>query len=152
LLRDQPSHRKSERVELFNAERVDEGSCVLRHLFNQSRNFAARAGHAGVVKQNHSAVVSKSVGQSRIPVIHGFGKVHEKEQRDVDLCAETAGSNKEFSYPLSHSALPLTLRACLLMTRVGGARDAPGCPAMEEGCGQSTPQFTPHIQGLRNAP
>jgi hypothetical protein len=54
--------------------------------------------------------------------------------------------NREFSYALSHSALPLTCRARLLMTRVfGGACDAPGCPAMEEGCSQSTPQFAPHI-------
>jgi hypothetical protein len=54
--------------------------------------------------------------------------------------------NREFSYPLSHSALPLTCRARLLMTRVfGGACDAPGCPAMAEGCSQSTPQFAPHI-------
>jgi hypothetical protein len=29
---------------------------VLRHLFNRSRNFAAGAGDAGVVKQNHFAV------------------------------------------------------------------------------------------------
>src|SRR6266851_2277179 len=69
---------------------VDEGSCVLRHLFNRSRNFTARTGEAGVVEQDHFAVLGKSVGQCGIPVIHGSGKVHEEEQRDVDRYAEAA--------------------------------------------------------------
>ena len=85
-----PPLRESETVEFFNAEGVCEGGCVLRHLFNRSRNFAAGAGVAGVVKQNHFAVLGKSVGHRRIPVIHGSGKVHEEEQRDVDLYAEAA--------------------------------------------------------------
>src|SRR6202521_3912383 len=88
LLRDEAADRKSESVELLNAERVDKGSCVLRHLFNRSRNFTARAGDAGVVEQDHFAVLGKSVGQRGIPVIHGPGKVHEEEQWDVDRCAE----------------------------------------------------------------
>jgi hypothetical protein len=54
LLRDKATHRESESVELLNAEGVDEGSCVLRHLFNRSRKFTARAGDAGVVEQDYS--------------------------------------------------------------------------------------------------
>jgi hypothetical protein len=83
-----PPLRESETVEFFNAEGVCEGGCVLRHLFNRSRNFAAGAGVAGVVKQNHFAVLGKSVDQGWIPVIHCSREVHEEEQRDVDLCAE----------------------------------------------------------------
>src|SRR5437868_7363507 len=80
--------RKSESNELFNAERVDKCRCVLRHLFNRSRNFTAGAGDASVVEQDHFAVLGKSVGQRGIPVIHGSGKVHEEEQRSVDRYAE----------------------------------------------------------------
>ena len=49
-LRDWAADRESGSVELLNAERVDECGCVLRHLFNRSRNFTARAGDAGVVE------------------------------------------------------------------------------------------------------
>src|SRR5437588_12996612 len=73
LLHNEAADRKSESVELLNAERVDEGSCVLRHLLNRSRHFTARAGYAGIVEQNHFAVLGKSVGHRRIPVIHGSG-------------------------------------------------------------------------------
>jgi len=73
-----------------NAERLDEGGCVLRHLLNRSWNFTARAGDDGVVEQDHFAVQGKSVGQRGIPVFHGSGKVHEEEQRDVDRYAEAA--------------------------------------------------------------
>ncbi|OLD79785.1 MAG: hypothetical protein AUF67_14715 [Acidobacteria bacterium 13_1_20CM_58_21] len=42
-----------------NAERLEEGSCVLRHLFNQSWNITVRAGDPGVVEQDHFAVPGK---------------------------------------------------------------------------------------------
>jgi len=48
-------------------------------------------GHAGVVEQNHFAVLGKSVGQRGIPVIHRPSEVHEEEQWDVDRYAEAAG-------------------------------------------------------------
>src|SRR6267378_2254019 len=67
LLRDEAAHRESESVELLNAERVDEGGGVLCHLFNRSRHFTAGTGDAGVVEQEHFAVLGKSVGQRGIP-------------------------------------------------------------------------------------
>ena len=73
-----------------NAERLEEGSCVLRHLFNRSWNITVRAGDPGVVEQDHFAVLGKSVGQRGISAIHGCGKVQEEEQRDVDGYAEAA--------------------------------------------------------------
>jgi hypothetical protein len=56
-------------------------------IFRRSASFL---GDAGVVKQDQFAVLGKSLGQCGIPVIHGPGKVHEEEQRDVDHCAEAA--------------------------------------------------------------
>ena len=82
--------RKSGSVELLNAERIDEGRCLLRHLFNRSRNFTARTRDPGAVEQDHFAVLGKSIGQRRIPVIHRFCEMHEEEQRDVDRYAEAA--------------------------------------------------------------
>jgi hypothetical protein len=75
------------RASSFNAEGVGESGCVLRHLFNRSRNFTARAGDAGVVEQDHFAVLGKSVGQCGIPVIHGPREVHEEEQRHASFLA-----------------------------------------------------------------
>jgi hypothetical protein len=60
LLRDQAAQRESESVDLLNAEGVDEGGCVLRHLFNRSRNLATGIGDAGVVQQNHLPVRDNS--------------------------------------------------------------------------------------------
>src|SRR6202011_5772173 len=92
LLRDEAADRKSESVELLNAQRVDEGSCVVGHLFNRSRNFTARAGDAGVVEQDHFAVLGKSVGQCGIPVIHGPREVHKEEQRHASFLAKATVS------------------------------------------------------------
>src|SRR5258708_16522912 len=57
-------------------------------VLSRSRHFAAGTGDTCVVKQNHFAILGKSVGQCGIPVIHCSREVHEEEQRDAPVLAE----------------------------------------------------------------
>jgi hypothetical protein len=117
--------------------RIDEGCCVLGHLFNRSRNFAARAGDAGVVEQDRCAVLGKSVGQRGIPVIHGSGKVHEEEQRHASFLAKATVSETD-----SPSFCELRRRG---LVRVVAHRNSPF-----EGGPRISPRSFRHPRGWRH--
>ncbi len=90
LLGNKAADRDAEHVDLGQAQRPDEGDGVRAHLLEAGRRLARRIRHAGIVEQDHLAVLGEAVGHGRIPIIHRARIVLVEDERDAALLAEAA--------------------------------------------------------------
>jgi hypothetical protein len=81
-LRYVAANREAEDINLRESQRTHERDGVIRHCFDRVRRVPSRSRHASVVKHHHWSVLSESIRDSRIPMVHPPAKVLEKEKGD----------------------------------------------------------------------
>ena len=81
-LRYVAANRESEDINLGESERTHEHGGVVGHCFDRVRSIPTCSGHASVVKEHHRSVLSESVCDGRIPMVHPTAKVLKEEKGD----------------------------------------------------------------------
>jgi hypothetical protein len=82
---DPLAEREPEQVDLVEAERSDEGDCVLRHRGYGREALALRRADPPVVEGDHRVVGGDAVDDPRVPVVEDRA---EEDDRHPGLCAE----------------------------------------------------------------
>jgi hypothetical protein len=90
LLRDEPADGEPEQVDAVEAERGDERDHLACRLGDRAARLAGRGPDAGVVDEDHLAVLSQCVGQRRIPVIEVPAEVLQHDKWQLGRSSETA--------------------------------------------------------------
>src|SRR6185436_17247286 len=81
-LRYVAANRESEDINLRESECTHERGGVVGHGFDRVRRIPACSRHAGIVEENHRPVLSESIRDGWIPVVHPAAKVLKEEKRD----------------------------------------------------------------------
>src|SRR6476620_5536026 len=87
-LRYVAANRESEDIDLRESQRTHERGGILRHCFDRVRRVSSRARHTSVVEQHHRSVLSESIRDRRIPMVHPPAKVLEEEKGDSRFLAK----------------------------------------------------------------
>src|SRR6266436_4689143 len=90
FLHDHAADREAKYVNLFQAQRLDEGDGVGAHLLERGRDLAGAAGDARVVEQDHLTVASEAIRHRRVPIIHGADVVLVEDNRHTAGLTESA--------------------------------------------------------------
>ncbi|GAU07281.1 hypothetical protein BSLA_03r1651 [Burkholderia stabilis] len=81
IQRLEAAKRKAQDIDLFQAKRVDEGGCVVRHVLDPVARPAGRRGDAATVVQDDFPALRQAIRHHRIPMIHATTKVLKEQQR-----------------------------------------------------------------------
>jgi hypothetical protein len=81
LLSHAAAEREAEQVNHLQAQGVDEGESIPRHLGHGAGYGPGRAAHAGIVDQNDFALGGDGADQHRIPAVEAAAIAHEADQR-----------------------------------------------------------------------
>ena len=88
LLGDLAADRIAQDVGLADPERADEGDGVGRHPGDRGRRLARTRADAGVVEQDHLALLRQPVRHRRVPVVHGAAEMDVHDDRHAARLAE----------------------------------------------------------------
>jgi hypothetical protein len=83
-----PTQREAEKVDLREAEGLDEGNRVARHVGDARRGLAARAAHAAIVEDNDVALAGDAVEKPGVPVVEHGRQVVQEDHRHAAALAE----------------------------------------------------------------
>ena len=84
-LRDHPSERETEQVNLVEAESADERDGVIGHRLDRGRRGPSGCTDASIVEGDHPAPRGDTVDHSRVPVVEDRGQVGEEHHRRTDI-------------------------------------------------------------------
>ena len=90
FLHDHAADREAKYVNLFQAQRLDEGDGVSAHPLERRRDLAGASGDARFVEQDHLTVASEAIRHSRVPIIHGADVVLVEDDGHTAGLAESA--------------------------------------------------------------
>jgi hypothetical protein len=90
FLRDKAADREAQHVDLFEPKRFDKSDGVGAHLLDRGRHLSRATGDAGIVEQNDLSLLRETIGDRRIPMVHGAGEVHVEDERHATRLAEPA--------------------------------------------------------------
>jgi hypothetical protein len=87
-LRDVSTDREAEHVDFGETKSIHEGGSMIGHGIDSAGSFAARAGHARIVKEDDRSIPGKTVSEKRIPVVHSAAEMLQEQKRDARVGAE----------------------------------------------------------------